>query len=69
LSGDSVRSARTLVQLAGRLPISTRLGGAEFQERVRQLYEEMRRASQRGDWAAFGRAFDSLGAIVRERRP
>lgn len=69
LSADSVRSGRTLVQLAGRLPISTTLGGAEFHARVRQLYDEMRRASQRGDWAAFGRAFDTLGAIVRERRP
>jgi hypothetical protein len=64
-----VRSARTLFQLAGRLPISTTLGGADFRIRVRQLYDEMRRATARGDWSAFGRAFDTLGAILRERNP
>jgi hypothetical protein len=69
LFADSVRSARTLFQLAGRLPISTTLGGADFRIRVRQLYDEMRRATARGDWSAFGRAFDTLGAILRERNP
>jgi uncharacterized protein len=69
LSGDSVRSARTFLQLAGRLPMSPSLGAADFRARVRQLYDEMRRASAMGDWAAFGRAFDSIGAILRERQP
>ena len=32
-------------------------------------YEEMRRATARGDWAAYGRAFDALGALLKERRP
>lgn len=69
LSSDSVRSARTLLQLAGRLPVMTPLSAADLRGRLRELYEEMRRASARGDWAAFGRAFDSLGAILGERRP
>jgi hypothetical protein len=69
LSADSVRSARTLLQLAGRLPISAPLGGADLRTRVRQLYDEMRRAAARGDWAAFGRAFDTLGALLRDRQP
>ena len=63
---DSIRSARTLLALAGRLPDSTLAqSSVDFRTRVRQLYEDMRRASARGDWAAFGRAFDALGALVR----
>ena len=63
--GDSVRMARTLLALAGRLPDSTLAqSSVDLRTRVRQLYEEMRRASARGDWSAFGRAFDALGALV-----
>ena len=69
LAADSVRSAKTLLQLAGRLPSAPSIGSGDFRARVRDLYEEMRRASARGDWAAYGRAFDALGAILRDRRP
>ena len=68
IAGDSVRSARTLLQLAGRLPDSTAVGGADVAARALALYEEMRRAQQRGDWAAYGRAFDTLGRLLRGRR-
>lgn len=68
LVGDSVRSARTLLQLAGRLPDSAMVTTGDFRARVMRLYEDMRRASARGDWAAYGRAFDALGALLRERR-
>ena len=64
--GDSVRTAKTLLALAGRLPDSTLAqSSVDFRARVRQLYEDMRRASASGDWSAFGRAFDALGALVR----
>ena len=69
LAGDTVRSARTLAQLAGFQPDSNRGGSAVNRARALQLYEEMRRAMQRGDWAAYGRAFDQLGRALRERRP
>lgn len=69
LVGDSVRSARTLLQLAGYQPDSAVAGSAVNRARALQLYEEMRRAMQRGDWAAYGRAFDQLGRALRERRP
>lgn len=69
LLGDSVRSAPTLLALAGRSADSTgTLPEAEFRVRARQLHDEMRRAGARGDWAAFGRAFDALGALLRSRR-
>jgi uncharacterized membrane protein (UPF0182 family) len=64
--GDSVRTAKTLMVLAGRLPDSTlSQSSLDFRARVRQLYDDMRRASASGDWSAFGRAFDALGALVR----
>jgi hypothetical protein len=71
LDGDTVRAARTLLELAGRLPDTVRIGTVDFRARARSLYEEMRRASARGDWAAYGRAFDALGVLLRagERRP
>jgi uncharacterized membrane protein (UPF0182 family) len=70
LLGDSVRTGRTLadalglargvdgagVRDAGPAPV----GGA----RARALYDAMRAALRRGDWAAFGAAFDSLGAAI-----
>jgi uncharacterized membrane protein (UPF0182 family) len=68
LTGDTVRTARTLLQLAGRLPEPVP-ASRDFRARARELYDEMRRASARGDWAAYGRAFDALGALFRERRP
>ncbi|MEX2151718.1 MAG: UPF0182 family protein, partial [Gemmatimonadaceae bacterium] len=68
LDGDTVRAARTLLQLAGRVTDTTAVSSGDFRSRVNRLYEEMRRASARGDWAAYGRAFEALGAILRERR-
>jgi len=32
--------------------------------RVELLYEQMRSALQRGDWVAFGRAYEALGALL-----
>jgi uncharacterized membrane protein (UPF0182 family) len=32
--------------------------------RVRRLYEQMREALRRGDWEAFGRAYDALGRLI-----
>jgi uncharacterized membrane protein (UPF0182 family) len=35
-----------------------------------QLYDDMREALRRGDWTAFGRAFDALGrALEHGRKP
>jgi uncharacterized protein len=68
LSGDTVRATRSLLQLAGRAPDTSAASRTDFRERARRLYDEMRRASARGDWAAYGRAFDALGVLLRERR-
>jgi uncharacterized membrane protein (UPF0182 family) len=39
-------------------------GGGDFRMRVRRLYEQMREALRRGDWEAFGRAYDALGRLI-----
>jgi len=67
LAGDTVRAARSLLQFAGR-PTESAPATTDLRARVRQLYDEMRRASARGDWAAYGRAFDALGALLRDQR-
>jgi len=40
---------------------------ADFQSRASALYGQMRDALRRGDWAAFGRAFEAMGRLVGER--
>jgi len=64
--GDTIRTARSVFQLGGRPASTVPLSESEFRVRVRELYEEMRRASTRGDWGTYGRAFDALGALVRQ---
>lgn len=39
-------------------------GTGDFRTRVRRLYEAMREALHRGDWQAFGRAYDALGRLI-----
>jgi hypothetical protein len=39
-------------------------GTGDFRTRVRRLYEAMREALRRGDWEAFGRAYDALGRLT-----
>jgi hypothetical protein len=68
LLGDTVQSVRSLLQHSGRPSDTARIAIGDFRSRALRLYDEMRRASARGDWAAYGRAFDALGALLRERR-
>jgi uncharacterized membrane protein (UPF0182 family) len=36
----------------------------DFRSRVAELYAHMRDALRRGDWEAFGRAYDALGTLL-----
>ena len=68
LSADSARSAPTLgaaLGLAPRAPGVASATPADSRARAEALYGEMRDALRRGDWAAFGRAFDALGTTLR----
>jgi uncharacterized membrane protein (UPF0182 family) len=68
---DSVRVAPTLIAAAGgtlavRAPEPA---SHDFRARTDSLYRAMRDALTHGDWSAFGRAFDALGAALRPSTP
>jgi uncharacterized membrane protein (UPF0182 family) len=72
LVNDTVRVGSTLLQLAGTptgppSPPSTTAPSSELRARAVELYGAMRDALHRGDWAAFGRAFDDLGKLLSTR--
>jgi uncharacterized membrane protein (UPF0182 family) len=68
LNGDTARSISPL-SAAGR-PGEPSLPAGDLRGAVSAAYEAMRDAMRRGDWAAFGRAFDALGrALARNGTP
>jgi uncharacterized membrane protein (UPF0182 family) len=68
---DSVRVALTLRAAlgggAGARP--PEVGTGDLRARADSLYRAMREALARGDWNAFGRAFDALGGVLRPAIP
>jgi uncharacterized membrane protein (UPF0182 family) len=62
LSGDTARSIAPL-SAAGR-PGEPSLPAGDLRAAVTAAYAAMRDAMRRGDWAAFGRAFDALGRAL-----
>jgi uncharacterized membrane protein (UPF0182 family) len=74
LANGTVLAGRNVSQALGAPPIAADTGSltpAAFRARVTALYGQMHNALQRGDWVAFGRAYDALGALLarRERQP
>ena len=67
LFGDSVRVATTLRAALGAMPLAAMDTNRHGDLRIRadSLYQAMRQALARGDWPAFGRAFDALGTALR----
>ncbi|MEO6445237.1 MAG: UPF0182 family protein [Gemmatimonadaceae bacterium] len=68
LADDTVRTGSTIAGAVG-LPVPTMptdpLTPSEFFDRVEALYGDMREAMRRGDWLAFGAAYESLGRTLR----
>jgi len=68
LVDDSARASSSLAQLAGALPSLTPplapSTSADIRARAAALYARMRDALRRGDWTAFGQAFDELGKLL-----
>jgi uncharacterized protein len=67
--GDSVFVGRTLgdafgVTAAPVIDPSEPLTEEGLRDRAIKLYETMREAMRRGDWAAFGEAYEALGALL-----
>ena len=44
------------------------LGSRKFRAAAVQLYDRMLDAMRRGDWVAFGHAYDALGALLNRSR-
>ncbi len=66
---DSVAFGLTLAEAAGMPPeggnAASTITPADFRQRVSDLYAAMRDALRRGDWPAFGKAYDDLGRLLR----
>lgn len=72
LDDDRVRTGATLAQALGialDIPAEPIEAPLELRQRVAQLYDAMRAALRRGDWTAFGAAFDSLGSVLAGAAP
>jgi len=63
LSGDTARAVAPSVAPVTR-SVETPLVAGDLKTSVTALYAAMRDALRRGDWAAFGRAFDELGRLL-----
>ncbi|MGQ0712377.1 MAG: UPF0182 family protein [Gemmatimonadaceae bacterium] len=69
VDGDSLFLGRTLADAFGVTtppPAETRepVTDESLRERAGRLYEAMRDALRRGDWGAFGEAYEALGALL-----
>lgn len=66
LAGDSLRIGATLSDALGApaAPPDDRVTPLDERIRVRILYDSMRVALRRGDWSAFGAAYEALGRLI-----
>jgi uncharacterized membrane protein (UPF0182 family) len=67
LTADSVRAIAPPITIVARAPSTPSSGGPPVASSTRNaaaLYAAMRDALRRGDWAAFGRAFEALGRAL-----
>lgn len=67
--GDSARAAPSVAASVGApvTPGPVPETADAMRERLRALYGEMRSALERGDWRAFGAAFDAMGSLLARR--
>jgi hypothetical protein len=69
---EGISTGRTLMDAAG-LPdpvvADVPVTPEDFRRRVNALYESMREAMRRGDWAGLGAAYEALGRLLRSAPP
>ena len=69
---EGITTGRTLIEAAG-LPhpvvADAPVTPEDFRRRVSALYETMREAMRRGDWAGIGAAYEALGRLLRSPPP
>lgn len=71
LAGDTVRAISPPIVVASRPaapPAGAPVVASGNQQVAATLYAAMRDALRRGDWAAFGRAFEALGRVLGEQK-
>jgi len=70
---DSVAFGSTLGDAVGVRPdandAAATVTPTDFRQHVNDLYAAMRDALRRGDWTAFGKAYDELGRVLRTPAP
>ncbi len=64
LSDDTSRSVAPPFGLVPAMPALPSTASPEVKSSASALYEQMRDAMRRGDWVAFGKAFDALGRLL-----
>jgi len=68
----AVTVARTLTDALGASGNTTEstvpIASTDFRTAAEQLYARMSEALRRGDWVAFGRAYDALGALLNRTK-
>jgi uncharacterized membrane protein (UPF0182 family) len=71
-SDTVVTAARSLADALGArgtvAEATSPIGAADFRTAAEQLYDRMSDAMRRGDWVAFGHAYDALGALLNRAR-
>ena len=67
-----VTAAHTLPDALGTrstpVDVTSPIAAADFRTAAEQLYARMSDAMRRGDWVAFGHAYDALGALLNRAR-
>ena len=66
-----VTAGRTLAEALGSRGIQSTappVSAADFRAAAEQLYARMADAMRRGDWVAFGHAYDALGELLARPR-
>jgi hypothetical protein len=65
VGGSPARSAPTLEEVFGGAGSHPATGPEAIRGRVTLLYDQMSTAMRRGDWPAFGRAYEELGRLLK----
>jgi uncharacterized membrane protein (UPF0182 family) len=69
LIGDTARSVAPPIAPASLAPQAPTVTTTDTKGGAAALYNAMRDALRRGDWTAFGRAFDALGHVLDGKKP
>ena len=68
----AVTAAHTLADALGARgagsDVTTAIAPVDFRTAAEQLYDRMSDAMRRGDWVAFGHAYDALGTLLNRQR-